>query len=175
MKLLRIQFLTACAAASLVLAPSIFGQEAAPSPAPAPQPEVTLIPEQVPEQTKGVAPEMSEPEKSGKGDKSKTSETVEELELRIHYRQAYTKAQRDPKVIAEWDRSAKARTDLEKREALKSYYKLLHARILALDSSVKKVSDLRRGLSLRRLEQTRIDPTAPLDPQDRAGLINAAR
>jgi hypothetical protein len=71
-------------------------------------------------------------------------------------------------VQAEWDSAAKAKTDYDKREALKRYYKLLYGRILKIDSSVKKTSDLRQQAALRRLEQTRIDPTEPLDPQERA-------
>jgi hypothetical protein len=65
----------------------------------------------------------------------------------------------------------KARTDLEKRDALKSYYKLLYARIVKLDPSVTKVSVLREAAALRRLEQTRIDPTEPLDPQERTNAF----
>ncbi len=164
MKSLRNHLLTlGCAALILPAASRSLAQDAAPSPTPALVPEVTLIPEPVKEEMK----KPTEKEKGEKSEKSKTAENAEELIARIHYREAYTKAQRDPKVMDEWDRAMKARTDLEKREALKSYYKLLHARILKVDASVKKISDERRGISLRRLEQTRIDATEPLDPRER--------
>ncbi len=168
MKSLRIHRLTLASVALALIAPAFsLAQEAVPSPTPAVEPEVTLIPEPVKEEKK-------KPAESPKSEKSKTAENAEELLERIHYREAYTKAQRDPKVAAEWERAAKARTDFEKREALKGYYQLLHARILKLDASVKKTSDLRRAASLRRLEQTRIDPTEPLDPQDRAERFTRA-
>jgi hypothetical protein len=141
---------------------------AAPAPAapmPAAEPEVTLIPEQVPQNVKPSAAAAAEPKAETK---SKTEENAEELIARIHFREARVKALRDPQVQAEWDTAMKAKTDLEKREALKRYYKLLYARILKLDSSVKKVAELRQQSALRRLEQTRIDPTEPLDVQERA-------
>jgi hypothetical protein len=131
------------------------------APAPAAVPEVTLIPEMVPENPK-PAPEPKPAQKS------KTEESAEEMVVRIHFREAQIKALRDPQVQAEWDRAAKAKTDLEKREALKRYYKLLHGQIVKIDASVKKLSEFREAASLRRLEQTRIDPTEPLDPQERA-------
>jgi hypothetical protein len=161
---------------TLALAPAVFAQQpsatnparlqlapaAAPAAAPAPaaEPEVTLIPEQVVPKEKPVAPKPDT--------KSKTEQSAEDAAERIHFREARIKAERDPKVQAEWDRANKAKTDLEKREALKSYYTLLYARILKIDSSVKKTADLRSAASLHRLEQTRIDPTEPLDPQERA-------
>jgi len=171
MKSLRIHLLTVSSAALILAVPSRApAQEAAPSPPPGVETEVTLIPEPVKEEKK----KPEEPEKSEKTEKSKTAVNAEELLERVHYRQAYTKAQRDPKVAAEWERASKARTDLEKREALKTYYTLLHARIVKLDASLKKTSDLRRGVSLRRLQQTRIDATEPLDPQERAERFNSA-
>lgn len=149
----------------LALAPALSAQESSPAkpaaPTPAAEPEVTLIPEQIPQNAKpAAAPKAIE--------KSKTEQSAEELLERIHFREARVKALRDPKVQAEWDSAAKAKTDYDKREALKRYYKLLYARILKIDSSVKKTADLREAAALRRLEQTRIDATEPLDPQERA-------
>jgi len=130
----------------------------APAPAAAEPTETSLIPEQVPQNAKPEA----KPDK-----KSKTAQNEEDLLQRIHFREARTKALRDPKIQAEWDRSIKAKTEFERRDALKSYYKLLYERILKIDATVKSVVDLRQSASLRRLEQTRIDPTEPLDPLDR--------
>jgi hypothetical protein len=138
---------------------------AAVAPTPAVEPEVTLIPEQVPPPSKPATPATPD---APKEKKSATEQSSEELQERIHFREARIKALRDPKVQAEWDRAGKSRTDLEKREALKSFYTLLYDRIVAIDPTVKKTSDLRRDSSLRRLQQTRIDPTEPLDPQERA-------
>lgn len=159
---------------AFVLAPAVRAQQAAPensgrlqlAPAtppaatPAIEPEVTLIPEQVAPKPKPVENKLDA--------KSKTEQSAEEAAERIHFREARIKALRDPKVQAEWDRSNKAKTDLEKREALKAYYKLLYAQILKIDPTVKKTAALRETASVHRLEQTRIDPTEPLDPEERA-------
>lgn len=166
---------------ALALAPALHAQQPTPetagrlrvapapagaaAPAPAPEPEVTLIPEQVPKNSKPAAEANPAPKAEPK---SKTEESAEELLERIHFREAQIKALRDPQVQAEWEQATKAKTDYAKREALKRYYKLLHGRIVKIDASVKKVSDLRQGAALRRLEQNRIDPTEPLDAQERA-------
>ncbi len=168
---------------TLALAPTLFSQQAAPetpgrlqlapapvrapapaaptAAAPAVEPEVTLIPEQVPQRTKPNSKPVDAPKTTEA--KSKTEESAEDLNERIHFREARVKALRDPQVQAEWDSAAKAKTDFEKREALKRYYKLLYARILKIDASVKSVVTLRQASSLHRLEQTRIDPTEPFD------------
>ncbi len=168
---------------AFAIAPAVIAQQAAPAnpgrlqlapapaaapaaaaaPTPAAEPEVTLIPEQIPQNKK--------PAEAAAEKKSKTEESAEALLERIHFREARTKALRDPGVQAEWDRSLKAKTDYARREALKGYYKLLYDQIVKIDGSVKKTADLRRQSSLHRLDQTRIDPTEPLDPQERAELF----
>jgi hypothetical protein len=123
-------------------------------------PEPTLIPES-PERTekpRGTA--IPQPEAERKKEKKNTTEAAENaLQERIRFRQAKTRALRDPAIQAEWERAGKAHTDFEKREALKRYYKLLYARMAKLDGSLKKEIALRQNISLRRLEQRHIDPT----------------
>jgi hypothetical protein len=158
-------------ALALAAAPALHAQEPAPAnparlqlapaaapstPAPDGGPEVTLIPEQVPQNAKPTATPKPKPEV-----KDKTEESAEELLERIHFREAMTKALRDPQVQAEWDHSKKVKTDYDRRESLKRYYNLLYDRILKIDASVKKTSDLRQAAALHQLEQTRIDPTQP--------------
>jgi hypothetical protein len=89
------------------------------------------------------------------------------VKQRIQYRLAKNKAVRDPAVQAALDAAEKAKTDLEKREAMKRYYTLLNARILKIDGSLSKTATERKTYSTRRLDQTRIDPTEPLDPDER--------
>jgi hypothetical protein len=89
-----------------------------------------------------------------------------ETRERIRFREAKTKALRDAQVQAQWERSVKAKTDYEKRAALTNYYKLLYARIAKLDNTIQKLIEERQRFSLRRLEQTRIDPTVPFDPAE---------
>jgi hypothetical protein len=131
----------------------------APSALPA---EVPLIPEEVPQNAKPRGSAITPADRGVKT--SKTDVSAAELRERIRFREAKTKALRDAQVQAQWERSVQARTDYERREALKSYYKLLYARIGKLDSSIKKLIEERQQYSLRRLEQDRIDPTVPFDP-----------
>jgi hypothetical protein len=161
--LLRAQEASPAAPGRLQLAPA-----AAPTPlTPDSLPEVTLVPEPVPQKKKpDAAAAAAVPVDKEK--KSKTEESSEEVTQRVHFREARTKALRDPQVQAEWERATHAKTDLIKREALQTYYKLLYARILKIDGSVKKLADLRQTASMHRLEQTRIDATEPLDPDERA-------
>jgi hypothetical protein len=80
--------------------------------------------------------------------KSSTEQESDDLQLRIRYREAKTKALQDPKVRQEWDRAQTAKTDPEKRDALKGYYKLLCDRMVKIDSSVKpRVETLRKSLA----------------------------
>ena len=58
-----------------------------------------------------------------------------------------------------------ARTDYEKREALKAYYNLLYSRIEQLDGSVSKQVTARKTANLNRLQQTAVRPTKPLSPE----------
>jgi hypothetical protein len=92
---------------------------------------------------------------------SATSAAADEVKQRIRLREAKTKAQRDPAVMAEWTRSTEVKTDYEKREALKSYYRLLYARMARIDPSLKAPIALQLQQNLARLEQTRIAPTQP--------------
>ena len=122
----------------------------------APKPPATLPREELPGEPSALIPELppsvpmpkttpAEPKK-----KSSTEQESDDLQARIRYREAKTKALQDPKIQAEWDRAEKAKTDPEKREILKNYYKLLCDRMVKIDSSVKpRVDALRRSLAWR--------------------------
>ena len=119
---------------------------------------LSLIPE-IP-----LPPERSRPrtvESPIKKRDSATADAEDLIKQRIRLREAKTKAQRDPAVQAEWDRAAAVRTDYEKREALKSYYKLLYGRMAKVDPALKAPIETQLRESLGQLEQTRIAPTQP--------------
>lgn len=140
----------------------------------APEPATTdfLIPDNLPQNTKPQGSEIpqpsSNPSSSTRSKPSKTQVAEDEVKQRIQYRLAKNKAVRDPAVQAAWDEAEQAKTDLEKREAMKRYYTLLNARIRKIDSSLSKVAIERQTDATRRLGQTRIDPTEPLNPDDRS-------
>lgn len=92
---------------------------------------------------------------------SATADAEDLIKQRIRMREAKTKAQHDPAVQAEWDRAAAVRTDYEKREVLKSYYKLLYGRMAKIDPTLKAPIETQLQQSLGQLEQTRIAPTQP--------------
>lgn len=132
-----------------------------------PADDVGLIPEApIPvEKPKGSA--IKQPKASRKESQDRTTAAEDEMAERIRLRQLQTKFSRDPKVVAYRDAAETAKTDLEKREALKAYYKALYDKIEKSDSSLKKrVAPLRARL-IHRLEQTKVDPTQPIDPSER--------
>ena len=119
---------------------------------------LSLIPE-IP-----LPPEKSRPRTVESPIKKRDSATADAEDLvrqRIRMREAKTKAQRDPAVQAEWDRAAAVRTDYEKREALKSYYKLLYTRVAKVDPTLKAAADRQLQDSLGQLGQSKIAPTQP--------------
>ena len=158
-------------AASLLAAP-LFAQEqpAAPAAKNAAADELQLIPETPAplEKPRGSAIDQPGVGKPEKVKPNKTQVAADDVADRIRLRSAKTKALRNPKVQAEWESAEKARTDLERREALKRYYTLLYNCIDKTDPTLKKLTALRRVSVIRKLEQTKIDPTEPLDPDERA-------
>lgn len=99
--------------------------------------------------------------------KSKTQIAEDAVRQRIQLRLAKNKALGDPAIQAEWNTALRANTDYEKREALKRYYTLLYSRVRKIDGTLAKVADDAKSLAMRRLTQSRVDPTQPLDAADR--------
>jgi hypothetical protein len=159
--------------------------EAPATPAPSLEPEVELMPSNsgqlLPEPAQTTeplplipeAPEPTErPRTTGRDEprqekKSSTEAASNEMKERIRFREAKTRASKDPAIQAEWERAHRVGTDYEKREILKNYYKMLYGQMGRIDKSLKKRILEQEKNSIRRLTQTRIDPTEPLDMSDR--------
>lgn len=128
--------------------------------------EPQLLPDEVPTNRK-TNPGPPIPGSAFERGKTRTSikppTTSVDLDLRIRYRQAQSKAAADPAIQAFWEESRLAVTDYAKREAMKSYYQRLFKKMLAIDKGIAPLVEDRQRYALRRLEQTRIDPTDPLD------------
>lgn len=90
--------------------------------------------------------------------------TESERRQRIRFREVKITANRDPQVQDLWALSERARTDEDKRAALRAYYRLLHARIRKIDPKLKTYSEAREAAALALLAQDRIEPTVPLNP-----------
>lgn len=177
---------TTLLAVMLLSAVATFAEEKKPAPAaakplqltPEPAPTDFLIPDNLPQnpkpQGRAIPQPSSMPRSTTRGvtsapsKPSKTQIAEDEVKQRIQYRLAKNKAVRDPAVQGAWDAAEKAATDLEKREAMKRYYTLLNARIRKIDGSLSKVAIERESTATRRLGETRIDPTEPLDPDERS-------
>ncbi len=110
---------------------------------------------------------VSNPERIPGRTTLKPPATSEDLDRRIRYREARTRAEADPKLRAMWEESRTVATDFEKRALLKDYFKALYAKMLASDKSLEPLIELRRRVALRRLDQTRIDPTDPIEDEAR--------
>ena len=133
--------------------------QAAPPRQELPGESLELIPE-LPKGTGKPKAKTAEPKK-----KSSTEQASDDLQARIRYREVRTRALEDPKLQQEWDRAQAAKTEPDKREALKSYYNLLCDRMVKIDSTVKpRVEAYRKTLAWR------LDPGARL----RAKIVKAA-
>lgn len=85
-------------------------------------------------------------------------------ELQVRYVKARTEVDKDPKVRSLKDQANNAKTDEDKRQALRAYYRLLFQKIRKLDPDLTPMCDVREAAYLRRAEQNRIEPTIPLNP-----------
>jgi len=169
----------------IALSIGVLAQESAPAPAADPALKLTLpgaAPSGPAGENLGLIPETPEPTTKPKGTAipepklsrkaadlpSVTSASEDEMAARIRLRQLKSRVLREPKVQALYEKAQAAPTDYEKRETLKEYYKLLYTRIEKLDGSLKKRVAALQHQSISRLTQTKIDPTDPLDPSERA-------
>lgn len=171
------KFLTATFFAALLLLPAALrAQDATVVPVPdkqAPdlmaQPTPAPLPDTLPLIPEAPSPVEKKPaRKSGAGEpetaqpnpvkKNKTEAASNDFAERIKFREAKTKALRDDKVQAEAALAQVAKTDEEKRAALKRYYTLLYAKILKIDGSLKKIVSERQAESLKLLDQKNVRP-----------------
>ena len=156
--------LLALPAALALLTAHVFAQEL-------PGETLGLIPE-APKTTSKPKTEPSEPKK-----KSSTEQESDDLQARIRYREAKTKAMQDPRIQQEWDRAQVAKTEPEKREVLRSYYKLLCDRMVKIDPAVKpRVETLRKSFTWRldpgaRMRAKVVKPTDERDEEEQETQI----
>ncbi len=88
----------------------------------------------------------------------------EARKMRIRFREAKIVADRDPAVQEMWQLSETAKTDEDKRAALRAYYRLLFSRVRKIDPKLKAYTEPKEAAALALLAQTRVDPTVPLNP-----------
>jgi len=90
--------------------------------------------------------------------KNKTLANTDDIADRIKFREAKTKALQDEKIQSLWSQAQAAKTDEDKRGALKQYYTELYAKILKINGSLKKLVSQREKDSLKQLDQHKVRP-----------------
>jgi len=99
--------------------------------------------------------------------KSPLGQAAEEYRLHVEWRQLQNRASLDPEVIAAKAEIKTARTDLEKRERMRAYYRVFYARMQSLASApdVKAYLEGKKKAVLDSLAQPRVHPEATARPR----------
>jgi hypothetical protein len=92
--------------------------------------------------------------------KSPLAQEAEEQRLHLEWRQLQNRTARDPEVVAAKAATTTAKTDLEKRVRLRTYYNVYYAHMQALASSpeVKNYLNGKKAAVLASLAQPRVRP-----------------
>ena len=101
--------------------------------------------------------------------RSPMGQAAEEQRLHREWRQLQNRATNDPEVVAAKEATTTAKTDLEKRVRLRTYYNIYYARMQALASTpdVKRYLEGKKAAALAGLAQTRVRSTP--SPQSSRG------
>ncbi len=94
----------------------------------------------------------------------KENEFEKERKLKVRFQQVKLQALKDQAIREMKDKSERAKTDEDKRQALREYYRMLFAKINSIDPELVERSDVLEKAYLRRLGQYRVEPTIPLNP-----------
>lgn len=92
------------------------------------------------------------------------SNEEQDRKLKIAYREARTKAEKDSAITSLREQAETATTFEGERAAYREYYRALFKKMKQLDKSLTKKCDTMEKAYLYRLAQNRIEPTIPLEP-----------
>lgn len=124
-----------------------------------------LVPNTSPGPSKS-APPLEELDAAFK--KSSLGQAAEEQRMHVEWRKLKNRTVADPEVVAAKAAAKKARTDLEKRNLMRAYYKLHYARMQALASTpeMKAYLEEKKKAMLAGLDQPHVrpNPTAKASP-----------
>ncbi len=117
-----------------------------------------LVPNTSPVPSKS-APPLEELDAAFK--RSSLGQAVEEQRLHVEWRKLKNRTVHDPEVVAAKAAAGKARTDLEKRNLLRTYYKLHYTRMQALASTpeMKAYLEEKKKAMIAGLDQPRVRPS----------------
>ena len=144
----------------------LLAQDVPPLPAPSAtpaKPSAEPAPSLMPEGIDPVGkPDKAKPGWLPKGHSTyQAPKTANDLDLRIRYRQAESRVLEDSALKALWQQSRTARTDYAKRDALRTYYRLMFQKMVAVDKGILPLVQDRERFTMNRLDQTRVEPTDP--------------
>jgi len=88
----------------------------------------------------------------------------EERKEKIRYQKARVTALKDPAVQTAMENAETSKTFEDRRAYYRQYYKLLYAKIVQIDPSLKEYAQLLEQAHIARLAQTTILPTIPKNP-----------
>ena len=135
--------------------------QADPIPRPAAPP--SLLPDDIPTNTKKTAPAIPpaavNPFAAKPAAVLKPQVTAAELDMRVRYRKARNIAETSEQIHSAWEATRYPRNDQQKRQAMKRYYDLLFAKMLSLDRGIATLVEERRKAETAILTQTHIAPT----------------
>jgi hypothetical protein len=97
---------------------------------------------------------------------SSLGQAVEEQKMHVEGRKLKNRVSLDPEVIAAKNAIRKARTDPEKRDLMRAYYKLFYDRMLALAEGpdVKAYLEQKKNDAINALAQPRVHPEPTARP-----------
>ena len=126
------------------------------------QPEATATPPAPPNGPE--VPELSQLDEAFK--KTSLGKEADQRRLHIEWRQLQNRVVNDPQVVAAKAAAKVARTDLEKRNRLRDYYKIYYDRMSALASTLemKMALESLKTSHLTSLSQPRVRPSPTATP-----------
>jgi hypothetical protein len=177
MKFLIIAALSSCACLLWAQEPPL----PAATETPAPTPTVSVRPQvDIPDIPMSIEPSPLVPNTSATPKKSVPSLTeldaafqhsslgqaVEEQRMRLEWRKLKNRASLDPEVIAAKKAIGSARTDLDKRNLMRAFYKIFYAHMQALAATpeIKAFLEQRKNDALNGLAQPRVRPEPTVRP-----------
>lgn len=92
--------------------------------------------------------------------------------IRIRYRDVRVQVEKDPQVVEMKQKSDNAKSPEGKRAALREYYRMVSQRISAMDASLSELAKAMEDAYIRRMAQTRLEPTIPLEPPPTPAPLN---
>lgn len=84
--------------------------------------------------------------------------------LAIRYQEVKLQALKESAIREMREKADVARTDEAKRQALREYYRMLFAKMVAIDPELTEKCELMETAYMRRISQFRVMPTIPLQP-----------